>query len=91
MKIANPSTRFQSEASSSTSTSLTQSNLASPPQNSGSKKDKPHKEFFKEIISDSMTNSSVGGSQNLEIRRLHSTASSLAAKALALTTNDRYG
>ena len=91
MKIANPSTRFQSEASSSTSTSLTQSNLASPPQNSGSKKDKPHKEFFKEIISDSMTNSSVGSSQNLKIRRLCSTASSLAATALAPTTSDRYG
>ncbi len=42
VEIANPSTRFQSEASSSTSTSLTQSNLASPLQNSSSKKYKPH-------------------------------------------------
>ena len=91
VKIANPSTRFQSEANSSTSTSLSQSNLVSSPQNSGSKKDKPHSNFFKEIITDSMTNSSLENSQNSEIRRLCSTASSLAATALAPTTNDRYG
>ena len=65
VKIANPSTRFQSEANSSTSTSLTQSNLAPPLRNSSSKNDKPHRNFFKEIITDSMTNSSVGNSQNL--------------------------
>ena len=91
MKIANPSTRFQSEANSSTSTSLSHSNLVSPPRKSSSKKAKPHSNFFKEIITDSMTNSSLENSQNPKIRRLHSTASSLAATALAPTTNDTYG
>ena len=86
VEIANSSHRLQTEASSSTSTTLTQSNLASPQHKSSSKKDKPHKEFFKEIITDSMKDSSVGNSPNLEIEHLHSTASSLAATALAPTT-----
>ena len=70
---------------------LTQSNLASPQQKSSSKKEKPHREFFKEIITDSMKDSSVGNSPNLEFEHLRSTASSLAATALAPTTSDRYG
>ena len=38
-----------------------------------------------------MTSSSLENSQNPEVSRLCSTASSLAATALAPTTNDRYG
>ena len=38
-----------------------------------------------------MTSSSLEDSQNPEVRRLCSTASSLAATALALTTNVQYG
>ena len=91
VKIANPSTHFQSEASSSISTSLSHSNPIPPPRKPSSKKAKPHSNFFKEIIMDSMTNSSLENSQNPKIRRLRSTASSLAAMALAPTTTDRYG
>ena len=91
VEIANPSHRLQTEDSSSTSTTLAQSNLASPQQKSSSNTDKPHREFFKEIITDSMKDSSVSNPPNLEFERLHSTASSLAATALAPTTNDRYG
>ena len=47
--------------------------------------------FFKEIIKDSMESSSLEDSQNSEFRRFRSAASSLAATALAPTTNDRYG
>ena len=82
---------MQTEDSSSTSTTLAQSNLAPPQQKSSSNADKPHREFFKEIITDSMKDSSVSNPPNLEFERLHSTASSLAATALAPTTNDRYG
>ena len=52
--IGNPSRRLQREDYSSTSTSLPWSSLVPPKQNSGSKKVKPHQEFFKEIIADSM-------------------------------------
>ena len=38
-----------------------------------------------------MKDSSVCNPPNLEFEHLHSTASSLAATALAPTTNDRYG
>ena len=85
----NPSHRLQTEDSSSTSTTLAQPNLAPPQQKASSKEDKPHKEFFKEIITDSMKDSAVGNSSNLEFERLRSTASSLAATALAPTTTDR--
>ena len=59
VKNDNPSNRFQSEANSSTTTSLSQSNLTSSPRNSGSKKDKPHSNFVKEIITDYMTDYSL--------------------------------
>ena len=62
----NPSHRLQTEDSSSTSSTLAQPNLAPPQQKSSPKKDKPHKEFFKEIITDSMRDSSVSNSSNLE-------------------------
>ena len=91
VETPNPSHRLQTEDSSSTSTSLAQPNLAPPQQETGSKDDKPHKEFFKDIIADSMQASAVGNSSNTEFERLRSTASSLAATALAPTTSDRYG
>ena len=52
--IGNPSHRLQREDHSSTSTSLPRSSPATPKQTSGAKKVKPHQEFFKEIIADSM-------------------------------------
>ena len=91
VEAPNPSHRLQFEDSSSTSTALAQSNLAPPQQETGSKEDKPHQEFFKDIIADSMQVSAVGNSSNTEFERLRSTASSLAATALAPTTSDRYG
>ena len=51
---SNPSRRLQKEDYSSTSTSLPRSSLVPPKQKFGSKKVKPHQEFFKEIIADSM-------------------------------------
>ena len=92
VKIDNPSNRFQFEVNPDTSTSLSVSNPVPRPQNLGSEKAKPlHGKFFEEIIKDSMASSSLEDSQHPEVRRLHSTASSLAATALAPTTNDRYG
>ena len=52
--VPNPSHRLQIEDSSSTSTALAQSNFVSPQQKTGSKEVKPHQEFFKNIIADSM-------------------------------------
>ena len=82
---------MQIEDSSSTSTALAQSNLAPPQQKTGSKEVKPHQEFFKDIITDSMQIPAVDNSSNPEFERLRRTASSLAATALAPTTSDRYG
>ena len=91
-KPDNPSNRFQSDTKPVTWTSLSVSNPAPQPQDPSSEKSQPlHGMFFKEIIKDSMTSSSLENSQNPEFRRLRSTASSLAATALAPTTNDRYG
>ena len=87
----NPSRRLQKEDNSSTSTSLARSSLVSPKQKSGSKKVKPHQEFFKEIIADSMQIPEADQSSNTNFERLRRTASSLAATALAPTTSDRYG
>ena len=67
VETPNPSHRLQTEDSSSTSTSLAQPNLAPPQQETGSKDDKPHKEFFKDIITDSMQASAVGKLPNIEL------------------------
>ena len=92
VKNDNPSNHFRFEANLDTLTSLSVPNPVPLPQNPGSEKSKPlHGKFFEEIIKDSMTSSSLENSQNPEVRRLRSTASSLAATALAPTTNDRYG
>merc|ERR1712240_895372 len=87
----NPSHRLQKEDNSSTSTSLAWSSLVSPKQKSGSKKVKPHQDFFKEIIADFMQIPEADQSSNTNFERLRRTASSLAATALAPTTSDRYG
>merc|ERR1711867_168968 len=89
--IDNPSRRLQREDYSSTSTSLPRSSPVPPKKNSGSKKVKPHQEFFKEIIADSMQIPEADQSSNTNFERLRRTALSLAATALAPTTNDRYG
>ena len=76
--IPNPSHRLQKEDSSSTSTGLAQPNLAPPKRKSGSKKVKPHQEFFKDIIADSMQIPEADQSSNTNFERLRRTASSLA-------------
>merc|ERR1712240_545243 len=89
--MGNPSHRLQREDHSCTSTSLPRSNPATPKQTSGAKKVKPHQEFFKEIIADSLQIPEANQSTNTNFERLRRTALSLAATALAPTTNDRYG
>ena len=88
---SNPSRRLQKEDYSSTSTSLPRSSLVPPKQKFGSKKVKPHQEFFKEIIADSMQIPEADQSSNTNFERLRLSASSLAATALAPSTSDRYG
>ena len=89
--IGNPSHRLQRKGYSSTSTSLPRSKPATSTQTSGSKKVKPHQEFFKDIIADSMKISGPNQPTNENFERLRGIASSLAATALAPSTNDRYG
>ena len=92
VKNDNPSNPFRFGIYSDTSTVLSNSNPVPLPQNLGSEKVKPlHGKFYEEIIKDSMTSSSLEDSQHPKVRRLCSTASSLAATALAPTTTDRYG
>ena len=91
-KSDNPSNRFQSDTKPVTSTSLSYSKPVPRSQNPGSEKSQPsHGLFFQEIIKNSMEDSSLQESQNPDFQRIHSTASSLAATALAPTTNNRYG
>ena len=89
--IGNPSHRLQRKDYSSTSTSLPRSKPATSKQTSGTKKVKPHQEFFKDIIADSMKISGPNQPTNENFERLRDIASSLAATALAPSTNDRYG
>ena len=71
---------------------MSNSNPVPLPQNLGSEKVKSlHGKFYEEIIKDSLTNSSLEDSQHPKVRRLRSTASSLAATALAPSTSNRYG
>ena len=91
-KFDNPSNRFQSDTKPLTSISLSESKPVPHSQDPSSEKSQPsHGLFFQEIIKDSMEDSSLQESQNPEFKRLCSSASSLAATALALTTTDRYG
>ena len=89
--IGNPSRHLQRDDCSSTSTSLPRSSPATPKQTSGAKKVKSHQEFSKEIIADSTQIPAPNHSTNANLKRLRCTASSLAATALAPTTNDKYG
>ena len=62
------------------------------PQTQSFESNKPDPgKFYEEIIKDSMSGSSIGNSQNPEVRRLHGKASTLAATALATTTKATHG
>ena len=71
---------------------MSSSDPAPLPQSQSSENIKPiHGKFYEEIIKVSMSGFSFGDSQNPEVRRLRSTASALAARALAPSIKDNYG
>ena len=88
----NSSNCFRYEINSKPPSTLFSSDPVPLPQSHSSENIKPtHGKFYEEIIKDSMSGLSFGDPQNPKVRRLCSTASSLAATALAPSTKDNYG